>query len=140
MTLSQVFEIILKELLHFNFEASRYGILVRIKPLKAWHDVTSLEYIIHLMIFQVHFYLSLIHVLHFIRILVYHLLHCTWLGSIRSCTKDPSHEFLTSRWFIQLMVSALVCMVTHWTRPIMSLNIRLSGSHDFTKLLYYIVS
>ena len=36
----------------------RLGMDVRIKPLKAWHDVTDLEFIIYLMIFQVHFYLS----------------------------------------------------------------------------------
>ena len=30
------------------------------------------------------------------------------------------------------MVSALVCMVTHWTRPTMGYDIRLSGGHDFT--------
>ena len=38
------------------------------------------------------------------------------------------------------MVSALMCMVTHWIRPTMSHDIRLSSCHDFTKLLYYIVS
>ena len=37
------------------------------------------------------------------------------------------------------MVSALVCMVTHWTRPTMGYDIRLSGGHDFTKLLCCIV-
>ena len=39
-----------------------------------------------------------------------------------------------------LMVSALMCMVTHWIEHTISHNIRLSGSHDFTKLLYCIVS
>ena len=73
----------------------------------------------------------------------YHLL-CTWIGCIRSCTKDTSHGFLTRWWtvhskFIDLgnlvetivhyliigvfclgywdevpMVSTLVCMITHW--------------------------
>ena len=38
------------------------------------------------------------------------------------------------------MRSALVCMVTHWTRPIVSHKLRLSSSHEFTKLLYYVVS
>ena len=33
-----------------------------------------------------------------------------------------------------------MCMVTHWIGPIMSHDIRLSSSHDFTKLLCYIVS
>ena len=39
-----------------------------------------------------------------------------------------------------LMVSALVCMVTHWTEPIVSHDLRLSSSHDLTKLLYCVVS
>ena len=38
------------------------------------------------------------------------------------------------------IMSALVCMVTHWTGPTMSHDIRSLGSHDFTKLLYYLVS
>ena len=28
------------------------------------------------------------------------------------------------------MVSALMCIVTHWTRPIMNHDIRLSSCHD----------
>ena len=38
------------------------------------------------------------------------------------------------------MVSALVCMITHWTWPMMSHDLRLSSSHDLTKLLHYVVS
>ena len=38
------------------------------------------------------------------------------------------------------MVSVLVCIVTHWIRPTVSHDIRLSGSYDFTKPLYYVVS
>ena len=38
------------------------------------------------------------------------------------------------------MVSALVCMVTYWTGPTVSHDVRLLGSYDFTKLLYCIVS
>ena len=38
------------------------------------------------------------------------------------------------------MVSALVCMVAHWTGPIVSYDLRLSSSHDSTKLLHYVVS
>ena len=38
------------------------------------------------------------------------------------------------------MVSALVCMVTHWIGPTVSYDLRLSSSHDLTKLLHYIVS
>ena len=30
------------------------------------------------------------------------------------------------------MVSALVCTVTHWIRPIVSHDVRLSESHNFT--------
>ena len=37
------------------------------------------------------------------------------------------------------MVSALVCMVTHWTGPMVSHNLRLSSSHDLTKLLHCVV-
>ena len=100
-----------------------------------------------------------------------HLLLCTWFRCIRSCTEDPNHDFLISRWlvhswFIGLcnplevlvhylliggmnglghwdrfpMVSALVCMVTHWTRPTVSHDIRLTSSHDFTKLFHCVVS
>ena len=39
-----------------------------------------------------------------------------------------------------LMVSTLVCMITHWIGLMMSHDVRLSGSHNFTKLLYYIIS
>ena len=38
------------------------------------------------------------------------------------------------------MVCALVFVVTHWTRPKMSYDLRLSSSHDFIKLLHCIVS
>ena len=38
------------------------------------------------------------------------------------------------------MVSALVCMVTHWIGSTVSHNLRLSSSHDLTKLLHYVVS
>ena len=37
------------------------------------------------------------------------------------------------------MVSALVCMVTHWTGPTISHDLRLSSSHDLTKLLHCVV-
>ena len=87
-----------------------------------------------------------------------YFLHCTWLGSIRSYTSDPSHEFLANRWLIHNwfmgfsnplevivhhlligmmaslsywdrfpMVSALVCMVTHWTKPMVSHDLKLSS-------------
>ena len=38
------------------------------------------------------------------------------------------------------MVSALVCMVTHRIQLTVSHNIRLSSSHDFTKLFHCVVS
>ena len=38
------------------------------------------------------------------------------------------------------MVSALVCMVAHWIGPMVSYDLRLSSSHDSTKLLHCIVS
>ena len=37
-------------------------------------------------------------------------------------------------------VTALVCMVTHWTRTMVSHDLRLSSSHDLTKLLHCVVS
>ena len=39
-----------------------------------------------------------------------------------------------------LMVRALVCMVTYRIRPTVSHELRLSSSHDLTKLLQCIVS
>ena len=36
-------------------------------------------------------------------------------------------------------VSALVCIVTHWTEPTVSHDTRLLGSHHFTKLLCCII-
>ena len=38
------------------------------------------------------------------------------------------------------MVSALVCIVSHWTGPIVSHGLRLSSSHYLTKLLHNVVS
>ena len=38
------------------------------------------------------------------------------------------------------MVSVLTCMVTHWTRPTVSHDLRLSSSHDLIKLFHYVVS
>ena len=39
-----------------------------------------------------------------------------------------------------VMVSVLVCMVIYWTEHMVSHDLRLSSSHDFTKLLHYVVS
>ena len=38
------------------------------------------------------------------------------------------------------MMSVLVCMVTHWTRPMLSHDLRLSSSHDLTKLFHCVIS
>ena len=38
------------------------------------------------------------------------------------------------------IVSALMCMVTHWTRPMVSHDLRLSSRHDLTKLFHCVVS
>ena len=37
-------------------------------------------------------------------------------------------------------IKALVYMVTHWTRPMMSHDLRLSSSHGLTNQFYYVVS
>ena len=47
-----------------------HDITVMIEPLKVWHDVINLEFIIYLMMLQFHFYLSLFHILYFMSILV----------------------------------------------------------------------
>ena len=75
-----------------------FDLSVGIEPLKARHDVTKLNLTILCYLFGV---LTLIWVFSPC------LLHCTWLGWIRSYTKDTSHGFLVSRkvirsWFIDL--------------------------------------
>ena len=45
-----------------------------------------------------------------------------------------------SYWDEVPMVSTLVCMITYGIWSIVSHDIRLLDSHDFTKLLYYIIS
>ena len=118
------------------------------------------------MMFLFHFYLFLFHVLYFMSIIACIFLHCTWLRCIRSCTKDLSYGFLVHNQFMGLgnplevlvhhlliegmiglgyldgfpMVSALVCMVAHWIGPMVSYDLRLSSSHDSTKLFHSIVS
>ena len=58
---------------------------VRIEPLKAWHNVINLEFIIYLMMFQFQFqfYLSLFHVLYFTSIFVYIFCIVCDLGALR---------------------------------------------------------
>ena len=41
-----------------------------------------------------------------------------------------------SHWNEFQIVSALMCMVTYYTRPMVSHDLRLLGSHDFTFLLH----
>ena len=38
------------------------------------------------------------------------------------------------------MVSALVCIVTHWIGPMVSYDLTLSSIHDSTKLLHCVIS
>ena len=45
-----------------------------------------------------------------------------------------------SNWDCFPIMSALVCMVTHLIGPMVSHHLTLSSSHDFTKLLYCVVS
>ena len=45
-----------------------------------------------------------------------------------------------SHWNGFSKVSALVYIVTHWTRPMVSHDIKLLSCHDFTKLLHHVVS
>ena len=115
--------------------------------------------------FWFHFYLSLFYVLYFMSIIAY-IIRCTtsctedlshgflenkWLVHNRfiglgNLLEVVVHHLLIEGmtgfgyqdWFP--MVSALVCMVTHWIRPTISYDLRLSSSHDLTKLLYYVVS
>ena len=97
-----------------------------------------------------------------------HFLHCTWLRCITSYIEDLSYGFLANRWLVHNRfiglgnplevvmhhlliggmtglgywdgVSTLVCMVAHWTWPMLSYDLRLSRSHDSTKLLHCVVS
>ena len=39
-----------------------------------------------------------------------------------------------------LMMSALICLITYWTKPTMSHDLRLSSNHDLTKMLHHVVS
>ena len=42
--------------------------IIMIEPLKVWHNIINLEFIIYLVIFSLHFYLSLFHVLYFMSV------------------------------------------------------------------------
>ena len=75
-----------------SFYGSLWVITIRIELLKAWHDVINLEFIVYLMMFQFHFYLSLFNVLYFMSILT----------CIRNCKEDLSHEFFANRWLVTI--------------------------------------
>ena len=51
-------------------EDPEVNLFVRIEPLKAWHDITNVKFIVYLTINKLHFYPSLFHVLFFMNILV----------------------------------------------------------------------
>ena len=61
---------------------------------------------------------------------------------IKGCSAPPSHwrDGWSSYCDGFPMVSALVCMVAHWTGPMMSHDLRLSSSHNLTKMFHYVVS
>ena len=72
---------------------------VIIKSLKVWYDVINLKFIIHLLMFQFHFFSIFIS---YIILYVYFNLTFLALYITRihlSYTKDSSHEFFVSRWF-----------------------------------------
>ena len=55
----------LRSIVYMNYSGSwAKGSSVRIEPLKAWHYLINLEFIISLMMFQLHSYPSLFHVLY----------------------------------------------------------------------------
>ena len=153
-----------------SYLASLEVVNVIIEPLKTWHDVIHLEFGIYLMMFQFYFYLSLFHVLYFMSsyLLLLHWIWLRCIRNCIEYLSHGflANRWLIHNWFIDLgnplkvvvhhllikgmtglgyrdgfpMVSALVCMVTHWTWPIVSHDLRLSSSHDLTKLLHYVVS
>ena len=134
--------------------------IVRIESLKAWHDVIKMEFIIYLMMssftfiyphFMLYTLWALLSVSFALCIrscteyLSYGFLTNRWLVHNRFIDLSNPLEVIVHHLLIGgmtglgyrdkfLMVSALVCMVTHWTRPIVSYDLRLSNSHDITKL------
>ena len=62
---------------------------------------------------------------------------------IRGCSAPPPNWGDGWSWLLGWVSHGectSVCMVTHWTRPTMSHDLRLSNSHDLTKLLHCVVS
>ena len=63
-----------------------------------------------------------------------------WI-SIRGCSAQPPNwKDSLSHGDEVLMVRSLVSMVTHWTRLMVTHDVRLSSCQDFTKLLCCIIS
>ena len=58
-------------------------LFVRIEPLKAWHDVINVEFVIYLLMFQFHCYLSLFHALYFMSIIACIFYIVCDLGALR---------------------------------------------------------
>ena len=74
-----------------------------------------------------------------------------WLVENRfMCLGNPLevvvHHLLSEGWLVLAIMMGFhgectsVCIVTHWTGPTVSHDLRLSSSHDLTKLLHCVVS
>ena len=58
-----------------------------------------------------------------------HHLHCTWLGCIKSCIKDPNYRFLTEWWVLLGWFSHGECImvcVAYWIGSTVNHDVRLS--------------
>ena len=75
-------------------------LFVRIEPSKAWHDVINIEFVIYLMMFWFHFYLSLFHEVYFKSILVCIFCIVRDLATLGLAQNILSHGFLANRWFV----------------------------------------
>ena len=143
---------------------------VRIKPLKTWHDVINLEFnlfndvlvsllsiLIPCIILYEHSCMHLFHCmwLRCIRSCTEDLsqgfLTNRWLVHNQFMGLGNPLEVVVyllliggmtglGYWNGFPLVSALVCIVTHWIGPTVSHNLRLLSSHDLTKLLHCVVS
>ena len=117
-------------------------VTIRIEPLKAWHEHSCLH-LLHFMWFRCikscmedlsHEFLANRWLVHYwfmglsnpLEVVVHHLL----IGEMVSLGHPNGFP----------MVSTLVYMVTHWTRPMMSYDLKISSSHDLIKLFHCVVS
>ena len=107
----------LKSMVDLNYSRSwAKGSSVRIEPLKAWHDVINLEFIIYLMMFQFHYYPSLFHVLYSMSILASTFLHCTW---VRCISIKLLHCIVSHPWEnIKLVLKLVVALTYGWDRKL----------------------